>query len=101
MGSGLSVARQYPDQLTTITSIVALQVALTIVVVFLMGLISAFFVPRLPLDVPRRGFDLYSWFSAFYAQELVAEKTEVLGRNMDLQDIMKYTGDLKLYYPVS
>lgn len=99
-GSGLSVARQYLDQFITSTSIMNLQIALTIAAIFVMGSISALFVPRLPLNVPGRGFDLYSWFSAFYAQELVVDKTAAFGKNMDLRDIVEYIGDLKVRYPI-
>jgi len=97
-GSGLVVARRYDDQVVTNAVINNIFMAATILTAFLMGLISALFVPRLPLDVPRRGFDLYSWFSAFYAHELVTERPAGISKDMDLKDIQDYTGELKFRY---
>ena len=97
-GSGLVVARRYDDQVVTNAVINNIFMATTILAAFLMGLISALFVPRLPLDVPRRGFDLYSWFSAFYAHELVTEHPAGISKDMDLKDIKDYTGELKFRY---
>ncbi|KDR74467.1 hypothetical protein GALMADRAFT_71149 [Galerina marginata CBS 339.88] len=98
VGSSLSVARRYPDQVVTNTKIANVQIAVIIFFVCLMGAISALFVPRLPLDLPQRGFDLYSWFSAFYAKELVAEKPGSLDRHMELKEVVEYAGDMKFYY---
>jgi len=97
-GSGLTVARRYQDQVSTSAVISIPLMVPTIFTVFLMGLISALFVPRLPLDVPRRGFDLYSWYSAFRASELVSESTAVISKNMELRDIMDHTAELKFRY---
>ena len=94
-GSGLIVARRYHDQQVTSPVINNIPMCMTILAVFLMGLISALFVPRLPLNAPRRGFDLYSWFSAFYAHELVAERPAGISKDMDLRDIIDHTGELK------
>ncbi|KAF8876303.1 hypothetical protein CPB84DRAFT_1795912 [Gymnopilus junonius] len=80
----------------------SLPMTLTIVTIFLMGSISAFFVSRLPLAVPRRAIDLYSWFSAFYGtgHELVADKATAFCKDTDFEDIVEYVGDLKVYFPV-
>ena len=45
-------------------------------VVLLVGLFAGLFVPRLPLGMPRRGFELYTWMAAFQAGEWVGESTE-------------------------
>ena len=97
-GSGLTLARRYQDQVVTSVAISNPLMASTMLTVFLMGLISALFVPRLPLDMPRRGFDLYSWFSAFYMHELVAERPGGISRNMELRDIIDHTAELKIRY---
>jgi len=97
-GSGLVVARRYHDQVVTSAVISNALMGPTILAAFLMGLISALFVPRLPLDVPRRGFDLYSWLSAFYAHELVAERPAGISKDMDLRDIIDHTSELKFRY---
>ena len=99
-GSGLVVARRYDDQVITYPAINIVFMCMTILPAFLMGLISALFVPRLPLDVPRRGFDLYSWLSAFHAHELVAEHPTGISKDMDLRDIKDYTSELKFRHVV-
>lgn len=53
VGSGLSVARQYPDKITASPRIMTLEIVLTIITVFLIGIVSGLSVPRLPFDVPR------------------------------------------------
>ena len=97
-GSGLVVARSYQDQVVTSPVIANIPMCMTILAVLLMGLISALFVPRLPLDVPRRGFDLYSWLSAFYVRELVAEPAVGISKDMDLRDIKDHTSELRFRY---
>jgi len=97
-GSGLVVARRYHDRVVTSAAINNVLMCITVVGAFIMGLISALFVPRLPLDVPRRGFDLYSWLSAFYAHELVAERPTGISKDMELRDIMDHTSELKFRY---
>jgi nitrate reductase gamma subunit len=94
-GSGLVVARRYDDQIVTSPVINNVFLCLTILAAFLMGLISALFVPRLPRDIPRRGFDLYSWLSAFHAHELVAVHPAGISKDMDLRDIQDYTSELR------
>jgi nitrate reductase gamma subunit len=94
-GTGLVVARRYDDQVVTSPVINNVFMCMTILAAFLMGLISALFVPRLPLDVPRRGFDLYSWLSAFHAHELVPEHPTGISKDMELRDIKDYTSKLR------
>jgi len=55
----------------------------------LMGMISAFFVPKLLMGVPRRGFDLYSWRSAFYSCELIAERKSGIDKDIELEEIVE------------
>ena len=99
VGSGLTVARQYPDKMYSSAKPSTLELILTIFSVFLLGLVSALFVPRLPLGLPRRGFDLFSWFFAFHTEELVAERSLNFGRNLDLRDIVDHSKDVRLYFP--
>jgi hypothetical protein len=94
-GSGQIVARRYYDQQITNPFIHNIPMCMAILAAFFMGLISALFVPRLPLDAPRRGFDLYSWFSAFYAHELVADRPAGISKDMELRDIIDHTSELK------
>ena len=70
-------------------------------VVLALGFIAAFFVPKLPLNVPRRGFSLYSWIAAFYGDELVGEPSGEEGgiaHKMELTDIERRMGDLRFRY---
>jgi len=68
------------------------------VMVFMMGMLAAFFVPKLPLETPRRGFDLYSWMTAFYAHELVAERSSAISKGFTLEEIEDRLGDVKFQY---
>lgn len=97
-GSGQVLARQYHDQLITETSISLETMIPIIVAVFIMGMLSAFFVPKLPLETPRRGFDLYSWMTAFYAHELVAERSSGISKGFTLDEIHDRLGDVKFQY---
>lgn len=102
MGTGQLVARQYEDRVVSTACINVIQLGVALGVIFLMGLYSALFLPRLPLDAPHRGFDLYSWLSAFYADELqpTPDSHVVLTKRMELDDIVKYTGDLRFRYVI-
>lgn len=70
-----------------------------LLLVLFLGLVAALFVPKLPLDVPHRGFELYSWMAAFHADELVGEQPNSgITRNMPLGDIADQMGDLRFRY---
>jgi hypothetical protein len=100
-GSGQTVARCYPDSVLAETRILNLQAVIVIASVVVLGLVAGLFVPRLPMSVPRRGFELYSWMSAFYSHELVLDEidhSEGLAKRLELQDIQKRLGDLKFRY---
>ena len=71
----------------------------------LVGLIAGLFVPRLPLGMPRRGFEPYTWMAAFQAGELVGEIDERAGerealKNMELDEIERAVGGLRVWYPM-
>ncbi|KAF8811858.1 hypothetical protein BYT27DRAFT_7088513 [Phlegmacium glaucopus] len=95
VGSASTLARSYPDSVVTKTVILNVGMAITLAVVLFMGLISAFFVPKLPMDAPRRGFDLYSWMSAFHSHELIAERRSGIDKDMDLEEIVARVGELR------
>jgi hypothetical protein len=73
-------------------------VSLYLLSMLTLGLLGGLFVPKLPLDVPHRGFDLYSWMAAFHADELVTEKDMGMTRNMELHEITDRLGGLKFRY---
>jgi hypothetical protein len=97
-GSGLLLAFQYPDRIVTSVAIFTVPFVVTLIVVCLVGVFAALFVPRLPLSMPRRGFGLYSWVAAFYAKEFVSERTPGIEKNMDLEEIEKEIGEVRFRY---
>ncbi|TFK43069.1 hypothetical protein BDQ12DRAFT_596142 [Crucibulum laeve] len=99
VGTGDSLARRYSDRVLSSAEIEHVLMAIALAVVLILGLTAALFVPKLPLGTPRRGFEIYSWLAAFYADELVSEKPTVgIGRKMDLDDIVDHVGNLKFKY---
>jgi len=98
VGSGDALARCYPDSIIARATINTFYIVMYLVFVLVLGLIAGFFVPKLPLDVPHRGFELYSWVAAFQADELISERGLAITRNMELDEIARRTGDLKFRY---
>ncbi|KAF9464261.1 hypothetical protein BDZ94DRAFT_1216732 [Collybia nuda] len=98
-GSGDLVARCYPDRVLSSAHIHPLQMSIYLLLVLTLGLLAVFFVPKLPLDIPHRGFELYSWMAAFHADELVGEgRHSGITRNMELDEIAYQMGDLRFRY---
>ncbi|KAJ7290676.1 hypothetical protein C8J57DRAFT_1276271 [Mycena rebaudengoi] len=103
-GSGRTLARSYADDILSVTELKTRDAIMVIVVVFMLGLSAGLFVPRLPLDVPRRGFELYSWIAAFYSRELVIDEIDLsdergtMTKNLELSDIRRRMGDYKFRY---
>ena len=97
-GSGSLLAFQYPDRIVTTVAIFTVAFVVSLIMVCLVGVLAALFVPRLPLSVPRRGFGLYSWVAAFYAKEFVSERTLGIERNMDLEEIEDQIGEVRFRY---
>ena len=98
-GSGLTVARVYPDKIIATASVRNIEMVIALAFVLVLGLIAGLFVPKLPLSVPRRGFEVFSWMAAFQADELRGERSDAgLARNMDLGDIQARVGELRFRY---
>ena len=93
VNSGLVVARHHNDQVVISNTLICM----TILAVPYWPDLSPFR-SSTALDVPRRGFDLYPWLSAFYAHELVAERPAGINKDMDLKDIIDHTSELKFQY---
>jgi hypothetical protein len=55
-GSQPLVAYQYTEEVLAYASVLPIPTILTLITVLLLGFVSAFFVPRLPLSIPRRDF---------------------------------------------
>jgi hypothetical protein len=97
------VARKYQDLVLSDASINTPAMVIYLMLVLLVGLIAGLFVLRLPLGMPRRGFEVYTWMVAFQAGELVGESNEdgdekKALRNMELHEIERAMGGLKFRY---
>jgi len=65
----------------------------------LLGVIAAFFLPTLPLDVPRRGFGLFSWIAALQGQELMSDVTKHgVKRLEELEELEKTLGEKRVRF---
>ncbi|KAF7301272.1 hypothetical protein MIND_00692000 [Mycena indigotica] len=105
VGSGQTVARCYPDRITTTVRIATRDAVVVLATVLVLGLLAGLFVPRLPFAIPRRGFGLYSWLAGFYSNELVLGRTEArpsegIPKHLELEEIKRHMGDLKFRYVV-
>ena len=65
VGSGPVVAQFYKDETLAYTAYKPWQMVALLVLVLTLGTIGELFVPVLPLNIPRRGFGLYSWLALF------------------------------------
>ena len=97
------MAQKYEDLVLSNAFINAPAMLAYLAFLLLLGLIAGLFVPRLPLGMPRRGFELYTWMAAFQAGELGIEIDERAGgkealRNMELDEIERAVGGLKVRY---
>ncbi|KAG5651680.1 hypothetical protein H0H81_007841 [Sphagnurus paluster] len=98
-GSGKTLARRYNDRVLSSASINPRHMAVYLTLILVLGLGAGFFVPKLPLNVPHRGFEVYSWMAAFHAEELIGEsKTTGISRNLEIDEIAQQMGDLKFRY---
>jgi len=95
------VAEQYKDLVVSTATVNTPTTVGYLMLLLLVGLMAGLFVPWLPLGMPRRGFELYTWMAAFQAGELVinehAGEEETL-RHMELEEIEKAMGGSKVMY---
>lgn len=96
-GSGQLIARVYPDRVLSNGEMNSILMAAVLSGVALLGLLAGLFVPRLPLDTPKRGFGLYSWLAAFHGDDVFRE-SKGLQKNMTLEEIESRVGSLKVHY---
>ncbi|KAF4602489.1 hypothetical protein EYR40_005698 [Pleurotus pulmonarius] len=98
-GTGDIVGRSYPDSVLSTARILTVPMVVVLVLVLLFGVLAGIFVPKLPLGVPRRDFELYSWVAAFHGDEVTTEMQRAgVERNMELREIEKRLGDMKFRY---
>ncbi|KAL0949830.1 hypothetical protein HGRIS_009865 [Hohenbuehelia grisea] len=100
-GTGSILARSYPDRIMSSSHMNTPMTIGLLAIALALGLIAALFVPRLPLGVPRRGFELYSWVAALQGDDVAAEMNRAgVRKNMELRDVEKRLGDLRFRYVV-
>ncbi|KAK0237149.1 hypothetical protein EDD85DRAFT_599337 [Armillaria nabsnona] len=98
-GSANTLARQYPDLVLAYAEIHTLYMISLLITVLCVGVIAGFFVPALPFHVPRRGFDVYSWFAAFHANELIIDiDIKSIRKGMETAEMAKLMGDSRISY---
>lgn len=98
-GSGSSLARRYPDRVVALSKVMEWQMLTLLGVVLLFGLISGLCIPRLPLGVSKRGFDVYTWVAAFQGDELIMNKGALgINKNMDIDEIKRRTENIRFRF---
>ncbi|KAG6878852.1 hypothetical protein C0992_007114 [Termitomyces sp. T32_za158] len=99
-GTGEILTRRYQDLVLSSTSVNPGYMGIYIGLIMVLGILAGLFVPKLPLNVPHRGFEVDSWIAAFHADELI----EIGGthgngieieKNLDLHEIIQQVGDIK------
>ena len=67
----------------------------------LLGVLAGLFVPALPLDIPWRGFGLFSWVAVLRGQELGGEFwQDNFNRHMDLKEVEKTLGEKRVHFVI-
>ena len=94
------MAQQYKDLVVSTATVNTPATVGYLMFLLLVGLMAGLFVPRLPLGMPRRGFELYTWMAGFQAGELVINEHagEETLRHMELEEIEREMGGLKVMY---
>ncbi|KAJ8469557.1 hypothetical protein ONZ45_g16854 [Pleurotus djamor] len=99
VGTGDLVARSYSDSVLSSASLNYIYMGVFSGVVLVLGLLASLFVPKLPLGVPKRGFELYSWVAALYGDDVAtAIRSTGIGKNMELNELERRLGDVKLRF---
>lgn len=68
------------------------------------GLAAGLCIPRLPLSVPRRGFDLLSWIAVLHGDNMIGQLPILPGgrsgidEKMELDEIERRFGDVRVRY---
>ena len=67
-GSGPVVAQSYGDQTLAYVTYKQWQLIGLPALVLVLGIVGELFVPTLPLNIPRRGFGVYSWLALLQSE---------------------------------
>ncbi|QRV98443.1 exonuclease [Ceratobasidium sp. AG-Ba] len=96
-GSQPVVARVYPDHTVAYIRVSQKWLALLLFVILLLGYVSAIFVPRLPLGVPRRDFSVFSWVAALQGDDIISIPNGVR-RHEHIDELRRRARDVKVCY---
>jgi len=102
-GTKQIVGRRYADLILANASVNTIFAIIALGVILLVGIVSASCVPRLPFGVPQRGFDLLSWLSVLYGDNLSEQlpndmKKGGLGEKVDTPTTKERIGRVRLRY---
>ncbi|KAF4602487.1 hypothetical protein EYR40_005696 [Pleurotus pulmonarius] len=98
-GNGDTVARSYPDLVLSSASLNYMYMGIFVGATLVLGLAAGLFVPKLPLGIPKRGFEVYSWIAAFYGDDIAKEiKQAGVDKHMELSELEKRLGHLKFHF---
>lgn len=99
-GSQPVVAYHYTENGVAHAKLLPVPTVLTLTTLWLVGCFCAFFVPRLPLGVPRRDFSLFTWIATFEGDGILQAVVDHKGlrRHMDLEELRQQIGEQKVRY---
>jgi len=96
------VVRAYKDEVIASASFDPYVLCGVLGIALLLGSLAGLFVPALPLDIPRRGFGLFSWVAALHGQELGGVFwQDKVDHHMDLKELEKTLGEKKVHFVTS
>ncbi|KLO16745.1 hypothetical protein SCHPADRAFT_847669 [Schizopora paradoxa] len=102
-GTKQIVGRRYADLILANASVNMIFAVIALGVIFVVGIVAASCVPRLPFGVPQRGFDLFSWLTVLYGDNLSEQLPNDmlkggLGEKVDTTTTKERIGSLRLRY---
>ena len=101
-GTGPIVVRAYKDVVLASASFHPYILCGVLGIALVLGVLAGLFVPALPLDIPRRGFGLFSWVAVLHGQELGGEFwQDKVDRHMDLDQLEKTVGEERVHFIIS
>jgi len=84
VGSGPLVAQSYADESLAYTTYKPWQLIGLSMLIWTLGIIGELFVPKLPLNIPRREFGVYSWLALFQSQAREFRRVPCIRANQPL-----------------
>ena len=106
-GTGPIVARVYPSRTLSSTGIDTLPMIIVNISLLILGFIACLCVPKLPLGVPRRGFDLLSWLAVLHEENIIGQlpilprgRVSTSHNRSTTDDIEEKLGDICVKYKV-